>query len=100
QELPAHVWHSVIPTGWDPQVLPERESLHLGRKTHWLPAIAHTHDVQVNALLRQERVDSAAQLIRPLPLGEDDDAETVGAPRRCGSCEFGARQFQRPSSLI
>jgi len=80
QELALHVRDAGVAAGRDAEVLGQVEGSETGGEARGLPPVPDHDDVEVDILLRQQRVEAAAQLVRPRSHGEDDHAEREAFP--------------------
>jgi glycosyltransferase involved in cell wall biosynthesis len=74
QELSLDVGDTGIAPARHSQVLGNDHSADRAGKAIRLGAVAHDHDVEVDASLAEERVERAAEIVRPPALGQDDAA--------------------------
>ena len=77
QEFSVDVGNTCIPASGDTEVLRQPELLDLVRDAFRLPAIADTDDVEVDAFLCQQGLESAIEVFKSFALAEDDDPEGI-----------------------
>src|SRR5699024_4797559 len=79
QELTGDMRDPSVAPCRDPEVLWKAQLLDLLGDAFRVPAVADTDDVEFDTLLCQNCFESAVELLQPLSLAEDDDAESVSA---------------------
>src|SRR5699024_2303331 len=77
QELAVDVRDSGITACRDSEVLRQSQFLDLVRYAFRLPTVSDTDDVEIDALLRQQRLESSVEVVQSLALAENDNAECV-----------------------
>ena len=79
EELAVDVGDARIATSRDSEILRQPQLLDLVRNAFRLPAIPHADDVEVDALLRQQRFEPTIEVVQSLALAENNDTERVAS---------------------